>query len=153
MKVADSGSFSSSSSSSWPAGAAILRSGGALCDRVGRCLGLDFQVLTGGESRLESTTLGVRDLLGGDAGETKSVSTGGKTWGLRWSASTSSISVSRVTMIGLLKGREVRLPKVKSLVSGYKGNGETSTVRSVMVVVQNKVKIFADTLCDGRRHF
>jgi hypothetical protein len=45
-------------------------------------------------------------------------------------------------MIGLLKGREVRLPKVKSLVSGYKGNGEMSTVRSVMVVVQNKVKNF-----------
>jgi len=103
---------------------------------------------------LESTTLGVQDLLGGDVGEIKSVSTGGgKTWGLRWSASTSSTSVSRVTMIGLLKGREVRLPKVKSFVSGYKGNGETSTVRSVMVVVQNKEKIFAGILCDGRRHF
>lgn len=76
-------------------------------------------------------------------GEINSVSGGsGKTWGLRWSASASSISVSRVTMIGLLKGREVRLPKVKSFVSGYKGSGETSTVRSVMVVVQNKVKNF-----------
>ena len=140
MKVVDSGPFSSS----WTSDTGVLRSGGALCDRVGRCLGLDFQVLTGGESRFESTTLGVRDLLGGDLGEVKSVSTW--TWGFRWSASASSISVSSVTMIGLLKGREVRLPKVKSFVSGYKGNGETSTVRSVMVVVQNKAKVFAATV-------
>lgn len=50
-----------------------------------------------------------------------------------------SISVSRVTMIGRLTGRFF-LPKVK-LVSkaGYRGIGDTRTVRSVMVRTQQRV--------------
>lgn len=109
-----------SSSSVGGAGPGDLRSGGALWDRVGRCRGRDFQVLTGGERKPWSTTWGVRDRLGRVAGWVKSVSIGDAT-GVRclWSSAPCSISVSRVTMIGGLPlGVFERRPKVKSRVSG-----------------------------------
>ena len=115
-----------------------LRSGGVLCDLVGRCLGLDLQVFVGGERRLLSTMVGVLTrLLGEVGGVIKSMSLIGglsleASWSASWSA-VSSISVSRVTMIGV-RGRTGRRPKVNSFVSGYKGIGETRTVRSVMMV-------------------
>ena len=101
---------------------------------MGRCLGLDLQVFTGGERRLLSTVVGVlMRLLGVVGGVIKSMSLiGGLSLVASWSAS-SSISVSRVTMIGV-RGRTERRPKVNSFVSGYMGIGETRTVRSVMMV-------------------
>jgi hypothetical protein len=116
-------------------GGGVLRSGGALCDLVGRCLGLDLQVFAGGERRLLSTIVGdLIRLLGEEGAVIKSTSSIGDLTleEASWSAS-SSISVSRVTMIGV-RERTGRRPKVNSFVSGYKGIGETRTVRSVMVV-------------------
>ena len=108
---------------------------------MGRCLGLDLQVFAGGERRLLSTTVGVLIRLFGEVGGViKSTSISGdlpleasvSASGSAFSSAFSSISVSRVTMIGV-RGRG-RRPKVNSFVSGYKGIGETRTVRSVMMV-------------------
>lgn len=112
---------------------------------MGRCLGLDLQVFAGGERRLLSTTVGVLMRLFGEVGGVikstsisgdlpleASVSASGSASGSAFSSAFSSISVSRVTMIGV-RGRG-RRPKVNSFVSGYKGIGETRTVRSVMMV-------------------
>ena len=126
--------LNSSIRTSWEDVGGDLRSGGALCDLVGRCLGLDLQVFTGGERRLLSTVVGVRmRLLGVEGGVIKSLSlVGDSTLEASWSASL-SISVSRVTMIGV-RGRRERRPKTNSFDSGYMGIGETRTVRSVMMV-------------------
>lgn len=85
-----------------------------------------------------STVVGVLTrLLGVAGGVIKSLSfIGDLTMEASWSAS-SSISASRVTMIGV-RGRRGRRPKTNSFVSGYMGIGETRTVRSVMVVSRRK---------------
>ena len=100
---------------------------------MGRCLDFALQVFVGGERRLLSTAVGVRIRLLEAGGSIKSQSlTEDSALEAPLSASW-SISVSRVTMIGV-RGRTGRLPKINSFVSGYKGIGETRTVRSVMVV-------------------
>lgn len=110
-------------------------SGGALCDLVGRCRGrvrwvFDFQVFIGGERREVSTFLGDRSLLVDLLAD--------------WSASESSGSVSdsRVTIIGRLTGWVFALPNANpGRCVGYRGMGDTRTVRSVMVVVVSRGKM------------
>jgi hypothetical protein len=103
-------------------------SGGALRERVGRCRGRgEVQVLGGGESRAESNLLllGVWERFGLSS--------------LSASSSSGSISDSRVTIIGRLTGLGLLLPKEKpGFIAGYRGIGETSTVRSVIVDDEGK---------------
>jgi hypothetical protein len=113
------GTLECCSTSCWSLRKVVL-SGGALRERVGRCRGRrEVHLFGGGERKVESN----RFLLGERPGRLS----------LSASSASFSISVSRVTITGRLTG--FFRPKVKPVfMDGYRGIGETNTVRSVIVV-------------------
>ena len=133
--------------------ARVLLSGGALCDLVGLCLVvLDclvaLNVFTGGDSKSGSTMvcLWLKRRLLCDSPVSP---------GLEPSATSASrlcdcvsISFSRVTMIGRSTGF-LRIPNVKSLVPGYRGVGDTRTVRSVITLNKRRTELMA-VVVDGK---